>query len=147
MANKITNTMNAIETKLNELVSADGSGLLKLVRRGVINPFTEQNKPALGLAIDRMWRQSSTWFASVLLTLAAKKATLEPDERLTELNVQIIDKIMSVNGTFSSETPGGVIDEPTMDFWYDSRNQDQPLMNVGSAGALVIKVSDPVIVT
>lgn len=148
MANKIDNTVDAIETAIGAIVQEwggtewveDGSKPFTALKRGVINPFKEPNVPAIGITISRLYRERETWIAELLVMLAANKGDVSCDERVTELVAQLDPKIMSVNGAGA----GGIVDQPTWDFWYDARDLDSaPLAHVGAIGNVRIRASDP----
>ena len=144
MANKIDNVVDAIEAKLKAgLVKADGTGVLKAVKRGVVSPFTERNPPVAALAVSRLSRESSTWTAEVLLMLVANAGGVSCDERVTDLIARIDDKIVELINAGSS---GGCIDRPVWDFWYALAQRDQPLQHVGAMGTLRIRVEDPLLI-
>jgi len=144
MANRIDNCVDAIEAKLKSgLVKADGTGVLKAVKRGVISPFTETNPPVLGLAVSRLSRDSTTWTAEVLLMLAANAGSLTCDERVTDLIARTDDKIVEL---IAAGSAGGSIDRPIWDAWYGLAQRGQPLQHVGALGTLRIRVEDPLLI-
>lgn len=144
MANRIDNCVDAIQTKLTtDLVKADGTGVLKAVKRAVISPFTEPNPPVLGLVVSRLSRESTTWTAQVLLMLAANAGGMTCDERVTDLIARTDDKIVEL---IDAGSAGGCIDRPVWDAWYGLAQRGQPLQHVGALGTLRIRVEDPLLI-
>ena len=138
MANKIDTAMDALETKLKELVEADGTGVLKAVERRIINPLTETNLPICGLLPAEAFRhggQAATadWEVPVLVMVCTRAKGVQADQTITEIIAEIQAKVDALN---ASDAPGGVFDLPRWDFWYNLRLTDVP---VGAWGSLRIK--------
>ena len=138
MSNKVDTAMTALTTALNALVT---SGVLKSVRRGVINPLTETTitSPVLALACSRMRRESgSFWVLDVLIQIAAaQKATLA-DGAIAELVAAVDGAIETLSAGTSI---GAVLDQPTWDFWYVQAGAG--LVPVGALGALRMQLESP----
>lgn len=143
MANKIDTVMDAIKTKLDELVSVDGTGVLKAVQRRVISPLTESNVPILGLVVSRMRRRGgpaggAPWEAQALVMLCARGKSTKADESITNLVAEVDAKIEAL---IDAGTAGGAIDGPEWDYWYQGIGDS--LVPVGAIGALRISVEGP----
>lgn len=143
MANKFDTVMDAIELKLKELVSQDGTGVLKAVERRVITPLTEVRAPVLGLVLTRARRRggpvgAAPWEADVLLMLCTRSKNTKADESITDLVAEADAKIEAL---VDAGTAGGGIDGPSWDFWYHGIGD--ALVPVGAMGTLRISVEGP----
>jgi hypothetical protein len=140
MANKVDTLMDAVETKLAELVSADGTGVLKAVERRVINALTEPRVPILGLVPSDATRRggqgaTAAWEVAVLVMLCTRAKDVACDESITEIMAEIMGKLDALN---ASDSPGGSIDMPGWHFWYRIGDSEVP---VGAWGTLRLGVT------
>lgn len=138
MANKIDTVIDAVETKLNELVEADGSGVLAAVERGVINPLKGQQLPVCGVAPSRFRREGAIWVCEMLIMLAARTGTGDADTAITDV---LIEVDAAIEALVDAGTAGGVIDDPVWDSWYQPRGDS--LAVVGAIATLRFKVESP----
>lgn len=137
MANKIDTVMDNIETKLNELVQADGSGVFKALQRAVINALTTVNPPIFAVAVDHLQCDQGTWTAYVLLQIAANRGGSAADSTVTDLIAEADAQIRALAG---SGAAGGGIDQIIWDPWYRPGNNPAHLDHVGAIGSLRIRV-------
>ena len=138
MANKIDTLIDAVETKLNELVAADGTGVLKAVKRGVINPLKQQQVPVCGVAPSRFRREGDIWVCEILLMLAVRAGTGDADAAITDVLIEVDAKIEAL---VDAGTAGGFIDDPFWDSWYQPRGDSMAC--VGAMATLRFKVEAP----
>ena len=141
MANKIDNVVDNITTALGGLVTV---GAIKSVKRCVLVPATVHSPPAVGLVVDRVWRETTTWFAELLLMLVANKGGVTVDERITELLAAVDGVICTL---IAGGKSGGSIDKPMWDIWYSIGNADSGWSQVGALATLRIRVQDPLAIT
>lgn len=138
MSNKIDTVMDAVETKLNELVESDGSGILKVVKRGVINPLKAQQTPVVGVAPSRFRRETDIWICEMLLMLACRTGGGDADAAITDVLIEVDAKIEAL---VDAGTAGGVIDSPVWDSWYTPRRDQMAL--VGAIASLRFRLEAP----
>ena len=117
MANKLDSLLDAIETKLGDLV---GTGVLKAVCRRIITPLTEVRLPICALLPSAAFRQggeaaTGDWEATALLMVCTRAKDTKADQSISDIMAEISAKLDALN---DSDSPGGSIDMPRWDFWY-----------------------------
>ena len=138
MSNKVDTAMT---TLTNALIPLGTAGVFKSIRRGVINPLAETTiaSPVLALAVSRMHRESgSFWVVEVLIQIAAAQKASLADGAIAELVAAVDGAIETLSAGSSA---GGVLDQPTWDFWYVHAGSG--LVPVGALGALRMQLESP----
>jgi len=138
--NQITRVKNGLVAALNGLVKADGSGVLKSVVHHPIRAGSTIYPPVIGVAVSRVRRETTTWFADVALMLAAGKGSDTPEDAVLETLAEVDAVVEAFIDTFAV---GGSLDQPTWDLWYDAPNTNSPLQLVGAIGAMRIRIEGP----
>jgi len=148
MANRIDNCLDSIEAKLKaDLVKADGTGVLKVVERRIINPLIEVNVPVFSFVPSRGERKGEQgsyqdWDIALLGQLCTRGKNTKCDEAVTELAGEIMASLKAWN---DGNAPGGVIDVPVWDFWYQPHQQ--ALVPVGALFAMRLQLDGQLKIT
>lgn len=140
MSNKISVVMDALETALGGLVT---DGVLKAVARGVIDPLTEPNTPKMSILIEKFWRESTTWFAQVLVMLAAVRGGDAPEDVVIEICAAADAKITEL---IEAGTAGGVIDQPKWEVGLGLAQMGTGGQLTPGIGTLRIRVEGPLLI-
>jgi len=117
MANKIDTNLDAIVTKLEELVEADGTGVLKEVVPRLVNPFTEAKVPICGI-VPRQARRDSRkgyWDVAIDLRVCTKSKEAEAAQTISEIVAAVQEKLDALT---DGSTPGWDLDMPGWFFWF-----------------------------
>jgi hypothetical protein len=140
MANKLDNAIQAVKEALETLVS---NGVLRSVKRGIIEPLTEIEQPVLAFAVSRVQRTGGPvaareYTCEIALQLVCRRGEGDVDDPFLDVlgEVDACLDSLSVAGT-----AGAAIDAPVWDAWYVP--QDEALVPVGAIGSLRIRVRGP----
>jgi len=139
--NKFTAVVKNIATKVGELVSADGSGVLKAVKRAVIVPANAGQTPTLGIVLGDFTREDGFfWSGNLMLMLVASKGGKQIDESVVDLCADVTAKI---DALVTAGTAGGRVDAIKWQTWYQPGENPAALDNVGAIGQARIVVENP----
>ena len=140
MANKLSRSVANIERALSSLVA---QGVLKAVRRTILNPLTEMQRPVVGIKIVRYGRRpGGVWKAELVLTLITSAGEIADDEP----NIDLAAKVdAALDALADSGVAGAVIDCPTWEPWEWRPKADGPLMPIGSVGGLTLTIEGPLL--
>jgi hypothetical protein len=137
VANKLSNAVANIITKLKELATAK---LVKAVDEGMLNPTTA-DFPRISVALSRYFREGSVWTAELLL-LVGQAPTPEITEAGVELGARVDAKIAEL---VAAGTSGAVIDQPKLDVWRQP-GTDKTLVCTGLWGTLRLRLEGPLLI-
>lgn len=142
MANKISRAMDALDTCLKTLVNADGTGLLKAVKREIIHPTTEPNPPVAALVVDEMYREGSVWIVQLIVQLLVHKGGGDTDKTIIRL-VSNVDT--AITALIDSGQAQASIDRPSFIMWYPPSMTGAPRSKAGAEAKFRMRVTDPIL--
>jgi len=134
MANKIDTFVDAVETTLNELVTA---GTIKKVVQGILDPMTEEAVPAVCLYPLRAMRRGGSaaplWDATLCLRILQRSKGSKGPETITELVKAVQGKIDTLSNSTSF---GASIELSGWEFTYHFAITNSP---IGAMAILKLK--------
>jgi len=142
MANKITNAMQALADKLQELVA---SGDLRKVKWGAVNPFAEMQLPIVGLVLGAYGRNGFHWTAEVDLVIVTRVGGGGRAE--DQANIELAARVDgAVAELVAAGTAGAVISNPKWTPWESAVTKENPVAAIGNVAEMIFSVETPLLI-